>query len=235
MKTNLLQVSSKLLLSSLMLFFVALVALPGYASAAPGLNLSPAGGVTFAVSAANCSGNVVTASINGGSVTFTNKFEKDMAVGVASYKVIDSNIDTQQLYDSKIGTVPACGTLTLTVSVPDCNYQLDAFLGPVLQSMQGQRYGSRLLAAKDADPSNFCAETGAAVGDANATPKASSNQNSDVLTAVQIPGLPNTGLGNTSTDTGDSPNWLYISLIITLIGSTVTLLLFNRSKVQKKP
>src|SRR5690349_12477442 len=142
MKTNILKVSSKTLLSTLALLLVGLVALPGYASAAP--------------NAADCSGNVVTASINGGSVTFTNKFEKDMAVGVASYRVFDSNIDTQKLFDSKVSTVPACGTLTLTVALPNCNYQLDAFLGPVLQSMQGQRYGSRLLAAKDAGSSDFC-------------------------------------------------------------------------------
>jgi len=223
MKINILRVSSKLLLGSLAALFVALLGLPGYASAAAG-----GGGIKYAVNAADCSGNVVTASINGGSVTFTNKFEKDMAVGVASYRVLDSSIDTQQLFDSKTSTVPACGVLTLTVSLPRCNYQLDAFLGPVLQSMQGQRYGSRLLAAKDPGASDFCP---VAVADVNSEPSG----NSAVLDTAQIPGLPNTGLGNGGLNTaGDSPVWPVVGLVIGLVSGIITLGLFGRRKIHKK-
>jgi len=201
--------SSSMLILTMMLFLT-----PSFASAASGsANYS----VSKAVSSATCSGNVVTASINGGTVTFENKFQRDIEVGAASYRALDANIDSQQLFDSKVGTVPACGTLTLTIGLPSCNYQLDAFLGPVLQSMNGQRYGSRLLTAKDIGASNFCS----AVADESKSPTTAGNgQNTAVLDVGQIPaGLPQTGFGNSiqsSDATGGAFGWVSGGLLVAL-------------------
>jgi hypothetical protein len=234
MEKNRIKFSSLFTLGSMLLFAMLLLVNQGYASAS---STAPAF-VTNAVSAATCSGNIVEASISGGTVTFTNKFQKDMEVGVAVYKVFDSNIDTQELFDSKTGTVPACGTLTLTVSlsVPLCNYQLDAFLGSVLKSMNGQRYGSRLITAKDPGSSDFCTNPGQAVGDVVQKPvtQPASGQNSSpeaVLDVVQIPsGLPQTGFGNTGND--NSANWLFIGLVL-LLGSSITAIVLYRRKLLK--
>lgn len=210
------RLSSLVASSSMLILTVMLFLTPSFASAASGsANYS----VSKAVSGATCSGNVVTASINGGTVTFENKFQRDIEVGVASYKAFDSNIDTQQLFDSKVGTVPACGTLTLSIGVPSCNYQLDAFLGGVLQSMNGQRYGSRLLTAKDTGTTNFCSQ----VADESKSPSATGNgENTAVQDVGQIPaGLPQTGFGNftltSDNNTGSSNGGLPGGLLVALV------------------
>jgi len=210
MKRN--RLSSLVASGGMLVLTVMLILTPSFASAAPGsANYS----VSNAVSSATCSGNVVTASISGGNVTFENKFQRDIEVGAASYKAFDSNIDTQQLFDSKVGTVPACGTLTLSVGLPSCNYQLDAFMGPVLQSMNGQRYGSRLLTAKNTGPTNFCSQ----VADESKSPTTAGNGE---ITAVQdvgqIPaGLPQTGLGTDSANnTGSGTGGLVAGLLVAL-------------------
>ncbi len=234
MKNNRMRFSSFFALGSMALLALALVITPGSASA----SFNTTALVSSAVSAATCSGNIVNATINGGSVTFTNKFQKDMEVGVAAYKAFDSNIDTQELFDSKIGTVPACGTLTLSVSLPTCNYQLDAFLGPVLNSMKGQRYGSRLITAKDIGSSDYCASPGEAVADVVKSPvtQPATGQNSSpeaVLDVVQIPaGLPQTGFGNTGNE--NTAGWLWLPIgIILLLGCSITTIVFYRHKLQK--
>jgi hypothetical protein len=66
-------------------------------------------------------------------------------IGLAVYKRFNSSIDDQELYNYTLAVIPPNSTLTLTVVNPPCAYQADAFWGPVLFSMRGQRYGPRLL------------------------------------------------------------------------------------------
>jgi hypothetical protein len=49
-------------------------------------------------------------------------------------------------------------TKKLTVELPGCAVQVDVFCGDVLQSLDGQRYASRLLEARHLGGSNFCGE-----------------------------------------------------------------------------
>jgi len=72
----------------------------------------------------------------------------DYKVGLASYEKFDEIIDNQKLFDSATGIVGAKSTIELMVSVPSCQYQIDLFYGHVLTSLDGQRYGTRLLDAK---------------------------------------------------------------------------------------
>jgi hypothetical protein len=235
MKKNMLKLSSLLTMGSMLLLTLVVLVVPGYASAATATATTtfPVTGVVNAVNAATCSGNIVNATISGGTVTFTNKFQKDIEVGAASYKAFENNIDTQELFDSAVGTVPACGTLTLSIKVPPCNYQLDAFLGPVLKSMNGQRYGSRLVTAKDMGTSDYCAGPGQAVGDVVKTPQAPGQNTSPeaVLDVVQIPsGLPQTGSGGIGSD--NAGGWLLAGLI-GLLGCSITAIVVYRRKLQK--
>lgn len=73
----------------------------------------------------------------------------DYKVGLASYEKFDEVIDNQILFDSDTGIVEAKSTLELAVSVPSCRYQIDLFYGQLLTSLDGQRYGTRLLDAKN--------------------------------------------------------------------------------------
>jgi hypothetical protein len=68
-------------------------------------------------------------------------------VGLASYQAFDRHIRNQQLFDSSTATLLPGQTLDLTVNVPDCTAQIDLFYGPLLLSLDGQRYGERLLAS----------------------------------------------------------------------------------------
>ena len=64
------------------------------------------------------------------------------------------------LFDFTIGTVPAAqvlnGTLDLQVALPGCAAQVDIFYGDVLLSLDGQRYGKRLLRAWSVDILSLC-------------------------------------------------------------------------------
>ena len=77
-------------------------------------------------------------------------------IGLASYKKFDEVIDNQELFDSATGTVGANSMETLTIDVPQCAYQIDLFYGEVLESLDGQRYGTRLLAASHEGGTNYC-------------------------------------------------------------------------------
>jgi hypothetical protein len=78
-------------------------------------------------------------------------------VGMASYRKFDEVIDNQEIYHSTTTTIGPNETKNLTVEIPGCSAQVDLFYGPVLQSLNGQRYGERLLAAKHINGSNYCA------------------------------------------------------------------------------
>jgi hypothetical protein len=77
-------------------------------------------------------------------------------IGLAVYKRLDSSIDTQELYNYVLAVIPPGSALTLTVANPPCAFQVDAFWGPVLFSLNGQRYGSRLLDDVSRTNSGYC-------------------------------------------------------------------------------
>src|SRR5205809_4799030 len=55
-------------------------------------------------------------------------------VGVASYQMIDNNIDNQVLYDFEQYTLAPGETRELSADLPSCAYQADAFCGQVIHS-----------------------------------------------------------------------------------------------------
>lgn len=73
--------------------------------------------------------------------------------GMASYLMYDDIIDNQDLHNYVVQTmvIPAGETVSLTVTLPDCKAQVDLFYGDVLFSLDGQRYGDRLLDAYISD------------------------------------------------------------------------------------
>lgn len=77
-------------------------------------------------------------------------------VGMATYRKFDEVIDNQEIYHSATTTIGPNQTLDLQVNLPACATQVDLFYGPVLQSLNGQRYGDRLLAAKHINGTNYC-------------------------------------------------------------------------------
>jgi len=93
-----------------------------------------------------------------GTITNNGELSCPTLLGLASYRMFDNIIDNQELYDSDpmtagdpnnpYTTIAANGgTTTFTVSIPrDCASQIDLFYGPLLPSLMGQRYGTRLFA-----------------------------------------------------------------------------------------
>jgi hypothetical protein len=81
-------------------------------------------------------------------------------IGLAVYKRFDNNIDNQELFDYRLAVIPPDSTLTLTVQNPPCAFQVDAFWGPVLYSLNGQRYGQRLLDDIIRTNGGFCVPSG---------------------------------------------------------------------------
>jgi hypothetical protein len=77
-------------------------------------------------------------------------------VGLASYRKLDEVVDHQQLYDYVTATIPPHSTLTLTVNVPTCAAQTDLFYGALLTSLNGQRYGDRLLDVRATGGTSYC-------------------------------------------------------------------------------
>jgi hypothetical protein len=77
-------------------------------------------------------------------------------VGLASYRALDSHIHNKELFDSATATILPGQTLDLTVAVPDCAAQIDLFYGALLLSLDGQRYGERLLDSRFVFASGFC-------------------------------------------------------------------------------
>jgi hypothetical protein len=77
-------------------------------------------------------------------------------VGLASYRALDRHISNQQLFDSQTASIAPGQALELTVTVPDCAAQVDLFYGPLLLSLDGQRYGERLLDSHFAGGADFC-------------------------------------------------------------------------------
>ena len=87
-------------------------------------------------------GRIVAGSIatnvtsTGGTATFTlvNKTNCGALISLASYEVFESStaptfLSTQQLFDTTSTTVGASSTMTLTVGLPTCEAQVDAYYG----------------------------------------------------------------------------------------------------------
>ncbi|MEQ8674682.1 MAG: cadherin-like domain-containing protein [Aggregatilineales bacterium] len=79
-------------------------------------------------------------------------------VGMASYEIIDGTIDTQILFDATVTTIAPGQTLELQISAPVCARQIDLFYGDLLTSLNGVRYGPRLLSAVVLDAANLCGQ-----------------------------------------------------------------------------
>jgi len=76
-------------------------------------------------------------------------------VGMASYRRFDNVIDHQEIFSWATDVIGPDEWVVFTLDLPDCAAQVDLFYGPVLMSMDGQRYGDRLLAARLVGE-NFC-------------------------------------------------------------------------------
>ncbi|MES2436694.1 MAG: SpaA isopeptide-forming pilin-related protein [Patescibacteria group bacterium] len=89
----------------------------------------------------------LTGTIQGNKVTITNKSATcSYKVGLASYKVFSSTFSDQKLFDSASATIAPKATITLTVDLPSCAYQLDAFYGDVITNLSNENmYRTRLL------------------------------------------------------------------------------------------
>jgi len=77
-------------------------------------------------------------------------------VGMASYQKVDEIIDHQVIYSWETGRIEPNQILALNVAVPECAAQIDLFYGPVLHSLDGQRYGERLITARHTGGINYC-------------------------------------------------------------------------------
>jgi hypothetical protein len=87
----------------------------------------------------------------------TNNGDATCYVGIASYEMIDPVIDHQILFDGHDGDPVGPGeTISLDVRVPQCARQIDLFYGSLLQSLNGQRYGTRLLDGIQLGVGNWC-------------------------------------------------------------------------------
>jgi hypothetical protein len=95
---------------------------------------------------------------NIGEVTNTSA-DCTYAVGLASYRMIDNNLSHQQLFSSQTALLGPGETVTLTVALPDCAYQLDLFYGPLIEQFDpqhGQIYGDRILITRVVRGAGFC-------------------------------------------------------------------------------
>ena len=85
------------------------------------------------------------------SASITNNSQVQVDVGIASYREFDNVIDNQQIFDSTTAQIPPGKTVQLTVKLAfnqdgsASATQIDLFCGSVLQSLNGNRYGTRLL------------------------------------------------------------------------------------------
>ena len=85
------------------------------------------------------------------SASITNNSQVQVDAGMGSYREFDNVIDNQQIFDATTAQIPPGKTVQLTVKLafnqdgsPSAT-QIDLFCGSVLQSLNGNRYGTRLL------------------------------------------------------------------------------------------
>lgn len=100
--------------------------------------------------------------ISGGGATGHLEYTGDAIcqgqIGIASYQKFDEVIDNQEIFDFTV--VPASfapgGQTTVTVGLPECATQIDLFVGEVLMSLDGNRYGPRLVTARHIGGTDYC-------------------------------------------------------------------------------
>jgi len=139
-----------------------------------------------------------------GKVTNSSHYCK-YKVGLASYEKFDEIIDNQKLFDSATGIVEPKSSVELHVETPSCAYQIDLFYGDVLLSLDGQRYGTRLLDAKHLNSgAGYCGEVVAPSCDAfTSAPTGITEGESSLLTwettnATRV--VINNGIGEVAAD-----------------------------------
>lgn len=96
-----------------------------------------------------------------GTVTNTSNRTCAYQVGLASYRKFDEVIDNQEIFAWVNPTVRLAPgeSYIMTIEMPTCATQVDVFYGPVLMSLKGVRYGSRLLHAVHLNGTNYCARS----------------------------------------------------------------------------
>ena len=111
---------------------------------------TPTASATSTPGLCNCIDDVVvTQGIhivgNTAKVTFHNNSpDCSYLIGAASYDDVTGYIEDQVLYDSQQYTIAPGETVELSVAMPSCRWQIDAFCGQVLHDFHGVRYGPRL-------------------------------------------------------------------------------------------
>lgn len=102
----------------------------------------------FGLYAGNCQSDVTATLLrnyeNVAEVT-NNSSTNTYFIGMASYERYDSSTDTQIIHDWSTLALGPNESAMLTVDIPQCAVQIDLFCGPVLPSLDGWRYGNRLL------------------------------------------------------------------------------------------
>ncbi|MGF1507630.1 MAG: hypothetical protein ACFB51_21260 [Anaerolineae bacterium] len=76
--------------------------------------------------------------------------------GLAVYEKFNEVIDFQRLYDAETKILEPGEIYEFTVELPECNAQVDLFRGELLESLDGQRYGERLIEARNLYPGSYC-------------------------------------------------------------------------------
>jgi len=92
---------------------------------------------------------LLSGHIEGNKGVVKNNAFKSYKVGLAVYEKFDEIINNQIIFDYNTGIVGPGKRLNLLVDLPDCKYQIDLFCGDVLMSLNGARYGSRIIGAKN--------------------------------------------------------------------------------------
>lgn len=77
-------------------------------------------------------------------------------VGFAVYLKIDEIDDHQQLFADQAARLDPGATAVLQLELPGCTVQTDIFIGPRLRSLDGSRYGPRLLFSQDIQAGRSC-------------------------------------------------------------------------------
>lgn len=136
---------------------------------------------------------VISADGTVGTVTNMGDVTCTYLIGMASYEKYDEIIDNQQLFDSvsqSVELAPDAST-QLQVSLPNCATQVDLFFGEVLTSLDGVRYGERLLEAVHLGSDSYCGDV---------TPNNDQDQDTILDEVDNCPTVPNTGQENLDGD-----------------------------------
>ncbi|MBN1274979.1 DUF4215 domain-containing protein [Candidatus Woesearchaeota archaeon] len=101
---------------------------------------------------------LLSGSITGGSATVTNGAPHDYEVGLAVYEKFDEVIANQVLYDFDEDVAPAFGSVDLSVSLPECAYQIDLFCGDAITDLSQELYGDRKIDWEHNNDNGYCVD-----------------------------------------------------------------------------